>query len=270
MGKWIKRIVLGLAALLGLLVLLLAGSIIVDSLIGPETADAANATYINGAGDASLGYLAVPDEPGPHPAVLLLHEWWGLNEGITVLADALADEGYVVFAPDVYRGRVTAQVPRAIFLRLSTPEEQVKADVDAALVHLMALPKVDASRIASMGFCFGGGHSLMLGLRQTENVPLTILYYGDVVTDLNLLEPLMDSRGVLGVFGEEDQQIFVGDVLEFEAALNTLDIPNEITIYPGVGHAFINEDNFNQPGTPGDAWQQAIDFLARNFKPEGS
>jgi carboxymethylenebutenolidase len=89
------------------------------------------------------------------------------------------------------------------------------------------------------------------------------------VTDLNLLEPLMDSRGVLGVFGEEDQQIFVADVLEFEAALNSLDIPNEITVYPGVGHAFINEDNFDQPGTAGDAWQQALDFLAQNFKGEG-
>lgn len=270
MGKWIKRILLGLAALLGLFVLLLAGSIILDAIFGPKTADFTNSTYLNGAGEASLGYLAGPEGPGPHPAVLLLHEWWGLNEGITVLADALAEEGYVVFAPDVYRGRVTAQVPRALYLRLSTPEEQVKADVDAALAHLMALPNVDTDRIASMGFCFGGGHSLMLGLRQTENVPLTILYYGDVVTDLDLLEPLMDSRGVLGIFGEEDQQIFVEDVLEFESALNTLDIPSEITIYPGVGHAFINEENFDQPGTAGEAWQQAVDFLARNFKSEGS
>jgi carboxymethylenebutenolidase len=270
MGTWIKRVLLGLAAVLGLLVLLFVGIIIVDSLFGPETADVANSSFVNGDGTVSLGYLAEPDDPGPHPAVLLLHEWWGLNEGMAILADALADEGYVVFAPDMYRGRVTSQIPRAIYLRLGTPEEQVKADVDAALAHLLALPNVDTSRVASMGFCFGGGHSLMLGLRQTENVPLTILYYGDVVTDLNLLEPLVDSRGVLGVFGEEDRQIFVGDVLEFESALNTLDIPNEITVYPGVGHAFINEDNFDQPGTTGDAWQQALDFLARNFKGEGS
>jgi carboxymethylenebutenolidase len=269
MGTWIKRILLGLAAVLGLLVLLFVSIIIVDSLVGPKTADVANSSYVNGEGAVSLGYLAEPEGPGPHPAVLLLHEWWGLNEGMTILADALAEEGYLVFAPDVYRGRVTSQIPRAIYLRLSTPEEQVKADVDAALAHLMTRPNVDDGRIASMGFCFGGGHSLMLGLRQTENVPLTILYYGDVVTDLNLLEPLMDSRGVLGVFGEEDRQIFVADVLEFEAALNSLDIPNEVTVYPGVGHAFINEGNFDQPGTAGDAWQQALDFLAQNFKSEG-
>lgn len=269
MGKWIKRIVLGLAVIVAVLALLFAGLIIFDAIFGPQTADVSNTTFTNGAGQPSLGYLAEPEGPGPHPGVLLLHEWWGLNEGITILADALAEEGYVVFAPDVYRGRVTAQIPRALYLRLGTPEEQVKADVDAALDHLLALPGVDTSRIAGMGFCFGGGHSLMLGLRRTEDVPLTILYYGDVVTDPDLLEPLTGSRGVLGIFGEEDRQIAVEDVLEFESALNTLEIPNEITIYPGVGHAFITEENFDQPGTAGDAWQQAVDFLARNFKGEG-
>lgn len=269
MGKWIKRILFGLVALLGIIVLLFVGIIVVDALIGPETADFTNTTFIDADGRELLGYLAEPEGPGPHPSVLLLHEWWGLNEGITILADALAQEGYVVFAPDAYRGRVTSQIPRALYLRLSTPEEQVKADLDAALAHLLTLPNVDADRIAGMGFCFGGGHSLMLGLRHKEKIALTILYYGDVITETELLEPLMDSQGVLGVFGEEDQQIFVEDVLEFESALNTLDIPNEITIYPDVGHAFINEGNFDQPGAAGEAWQQAVDFLARNFKSNG-
>jgi carboxymethylenebutenolidase len=268
MGKWIKRILLGLLALVGLVVLVIAGLFVFDSLFGPKTADVANATYTDASGRELLGYLAEPEGPGPHPSVLLIHEWWGLNEGITILADALAEQGYLVFAPDAYRGRASSQIPRALYLRLSTPETQVKADLDAALDHLFSLPGTDASRVATMGFCFGGGHSLMLGLRSTENIPLTIVYYGDVITDANLLEPLMDSQGVLGVFAEEDQQIFVEDVLEFESALNTLDIPNEITIYPGVGHAFITEENFDQPGTAGEAWQQAIDFLDRNFKQE--
>jgi carboxymethylenebutenolidase len=268
MKKWGRRLLIGLLILLALVILIPLTLFAFDAAFGPRTADVANTTFSDDRGETLLGYLAEPEGPGPHPGVLLLHEWWGLNEGITVLADALAAEGYVVFAPDAYRGRVAAQIPRALYLRLTTPEEQVKADLDAALAHLLALPGVDTERIASMGFCFGGGHSLMLGLRQSENIPLTILYYGDVITDANLLEPLMDSQGVLGVFAEEDQQIFVGDVLEFEAALNTLDIPNEITIYPGVGHAFINEDNFDQPGAAGDAWRQAVAFLAQNFKTE--
>lgn len=269
MGKWLKRLSLGLLGLLGLLVLVFAGIILIDSVTGADTADFANTSFAGANDQELLGYFAEPATPGPHPAVLLLHEWWGLDEGITVLADALAAEGYVVLAPDAYRGRVTNQIPRALYLRLTTPEDQVKADLDAALAHLLTLPNVDSNRVASMGFCFGGGHSLMLGLRHPETLPLVILYYGDVITDARMLEPLVDSQGVLGIFGEEDAQIPVEDALNFETALNTLAIPNEVTIYPGVGHAFINEENYNQPGPAGEAWRQAIDFLARNFMTEG-
>lgn len=263
--KWTRRVLLALLTLLVTIVVLLGGWYLFDLLFGPKVSDVANTSFSAPDGTELIGYLAVPDEPGPHPGVLLIHEWWGLNEGITVLADALAEQGYVVFAPDAYRGEVTRAIPRALALRLGTPEEQIHADLDAGLAYLMAQEGVDTQQIASMGFCFGGGQSLLLGLRQPENIVLTVLYYGDVVTEANLLEPLMDSRGVLGIFGEEDQQIFVGDVLEFEAALNTLDIPNEITIYPGVGHAFLNEENFDQPGAAGDAWQQTLAFLAENF-----
>jgi carboxymethylenebutenolidase len=103
-------------------------------------------------------------------------------------------------------------------------------------------------------------------MRQSENLALTIIYYGAVVTDPNLLRPLVDSQPVLGIFGEEDRSIPTQDVLEFEAALNSLNIENEITIYPGVGHAFLNEDNYDKPGTASDAWQQTLAFLETNLK----
>ncbi len=263
--KWLKRILGGLLGLLALIVLLFVGIILFDAAFGPETAEFTNTTYSGSNGQELIGYLAQPEGAGPHPAVLLIHEWWGLNEGMTILANALAAEGYVVLAPDAYRGRVTAQFPRALWLRLTTPEEQVFADVDAALAYLMSLDNVDTTRLASMGFCFGGGHSLQLGMRQSENLALTIIYYGAVVTDEELLRPLTDGQPVLGVFGEEDQSIAVADVLEFETALNTLAIPNEITIYEGVGHAFLTEENYNQPGAAMDAWQQTLRFLAENF-----
>jgi carboxymethylenebutenolidase len=124
---------------------------------------------------------------------------------------------------------------------------------------------VDAERVASMGFCFGGGHSLQLGMRQSENIALTIIYYGALVTEPDLLRPLVDAQPVLGIFGEEDRSIPTQEVLEFEAALNSLNIENEITIYAGVGHAFLNEDNYDQPGTANDAWQQTLAFLAENL-----
>lgn len=268
MNKWGKRILIGLLIALGLLLVIPTAIILFDAAFGPDTADVANTTYTDADGRELLGYLAEPEGPGPHPAVLLLHEWWGLTEGITVLADALAAEGYVVFAPDAYRGRVTEQIPRALYLRLSTPQEQVEADLDSALAHLLALPNVDAERVASLGFCFGGGHSLLLSLRHPETIPVTVVYYGDVTGDPALLEPLANSRGVLGIFGEEDMQIPVAEVAGFESALNALGISSEITIYPGVGHAFLTEENYDQAGPAGEAWQQTLDFLARNFKGE--
>jgi carboxymethylenebutenolidase len=264
--KWLKRILAGILALILLIVLVFAGIIVFDAAFGPDTADYTNVSYSDSDGTELFGDLAQPEGEGPYPAVLLIHEWWGLNEGITILADALAAEGYVVLAPDAYRGRVTAQFPRAIFLRLSTPEEQVFNDIDASLAYLMSLDNVDTEQIASMGFCFGGGHSLQLGMRQSENLALTVMYYGAVVTEPDLLRPLTDGQPVLGVFGEDDASIPVEGVLEFEAALNSLDIPNEITIYEGVGHAFLNEDNYNEPGTAMEAWQQTLRFLEENFQ----
>lgn len=264
--KWLKRIGLALLALLLLVIGTFAVVIIVDGIAGPETTDVSNVSYTDSQGNQLLGYLAQPEAPGPHPAVLLIHEWWGLNEGIRVLADALASEGYVVFAPDAYRGEVTAMFPRALWLRITTPTEQIHEDMDAALDYLRGLPQVDPQRVASMGFCFGGGQSLQLGLRQSEKLTNTVVYYGAVVTEPELLRPLREASPVLGIFGEEDQQVFVGDVLEFEAALNSLDIPNQITIYPGVGHAFVNEENYDEPGPAMQAWQETLRFLAENLQ----
>ena len=264
--RWLKRLGLGVLALLAALLLLAGGMIVWDRISGPDTADFTNTTYRDAQGQELLGYLARPEGEGPHPGIVLIHEWWGLNEGITILADALAEEGYVVFAPDGYRGQLAATVPGALWLRLTTPTAQVEGDMDAALAYLQGLEGVDQERLASLGFCFGGGHSLQLGLRQSENLALTMLYYGAVVTEPELLRPLTDGQPVLGIFAEEDNTIFPAEVLEFEAALNSLNVENEITIYPGVGHAFLTEENYNQPGAAGDAWQQTLAFLAGHFK----
>lgn len=266
--KWIGRILLGLLALILVLVVVVAGFIYYDSVTAATPDELTNTSFVGPDGTTMNGYLATPDEPGSHPAILLIHEWWGLNHGMTVLADALAAEGYVVLAPDVYQNRLTTSVPRALWMRLTTSDELVFGYVDSALSHLLAMDNVDTSRVASMGFCFGGGHSLQLGMRQSENLALTIIYYGAVVTNPDLLRPLTDGQAVLGVFGGDDATIPNEEVLEFEAALNSLDIENQITIYDGQPHAFLSEDNYDQPGAAGDAWQQTLAFLAANFGSE--
>ena len=266
MWKWVKRILSWLLVLLLILVAIPVGIILFDALFGDSSTNYTNVTYQNADGLTLHGYLAEPEGEGPHPSILLIHEWWGLNPGMIVLADALAEEGYVVLAADAYRGQLTSRVPRALYLRLTTPDEEVRGDLDTALEWLQARPNVDPERTASMGFCFGGGESLQLGLRQSERLAVTVIYYGAVVTDPDLLKPFTDGKAVLGIFGEEDQQIFVDDVLEFEAALNSLEITNEVTIYAGAGHGFLNEENFDKPGTAGDAWNQTLVYLDENLK----
>lgn len=263
--KLITRIALGLLGIALLLIIGIAGLIFYDSVAGSATDELTNVAYMGPDGQPLIGYLAEPIGPGPHPGILLIHEWWGLNEGITVLADALAAEGYLVLAPDAYRNRVTSIFPRALWMVMTTPEEQIFADVDGGLDYLLSLDTVEHEKVATMGFCFGGGHSLQLGMRKSQSLALTIIYYGALVTEPELLRPLIDAQPVLGVFAGEDAMITRDNVVEFEAALNSLNIENEITVYEDVGHGFLNEENYNQPGAAGDAWQQTLAFLQRNF-----
>jgi carboxymethylenebutenolidase len=265
MMKWIKRIVSVLVGLLLVGLLLLIGAILVDEFSGPDTIDFANVTYTGEDEVTLLGYLARPEGEGPFPAVLMLHEWWGLNEGITELADAMAEQGYVVFVPDAYRGQLATQVPFALYLRLSTPEAEIHADLDTGLNYLRGLANVDPARVATVGFCFGGEQSLQMSLRRPDDLAATVMLYGSLVTEAARLGPLREQP-FLGIFGATDAQIPVSDVRAFEAALNSLNAPATITIYEGVGHAFVTEDNYNQPGAAGEAWQQISDFLAAHLQ----
>ena len=115
-----------------------------------------NVTYPGPGGVTLQGYLATPRGSGPFPAVVMIHEWWGLNRDTIVLADALAREGFVVLAADAFRGSVAQTREDARKQVTETPREQIGADLDAALDYLRSHSQVDPDRVASMGFCFGG------------------------------------------------------------------------------------------------------------------
>lgn len=264
MLKWIVRIVLGLLAVIVLAVAVLAGVIVYDTNFGLAAEDAANVTFASEDGLTLRGYVARPAGDGPHPAVLLLHEWWGLNGEIPHIADALAQQGYVVLAPDVYRGRVATTVPGALWMRITTPNDVIWADADSALSYLRGLEGVDAERVASVGFCFGGEQSLQLGLRAADALTAVVIFYGSTVADPAQLQVLSEAQPVLGIFGAEDQQIPLSEVSAFEDALNQAGIENTVTVYDGVGHAFLTAENYDDPGAAGEAWQQLLAFLDEN------
>jgi carboxymethylenebutenolidase len=166
----------------------------------------------------------------------MIHEWWGLNDHIKDMADELASEGYVVLAADLYNGKVATNPNRARELSSSVREnpKQAISNMQSAVQYLASLPNVNSSRIASLGWCFGGGQSLQLALNSEQNpLAATVIYYGDLVNDTNQLSKI--NWPVLGIFGDQDQSIPVESVSAFEQALNETGIINEIYLYQGVG-----------------------------------
>jgi carboxymethylenebutenolidase len=222
-------------------------------------------TVVESAGvdEGVTGFLAKPKTPGYYPGVVMIHEWWGLNDNIKEMARILAGEGYVVFAIDLYDGEVASDSIKARELATSVrnnPEDAIQKMRDAVR-YLKETENV--VKVASLGWCFGGQQSLQLSLN--EGLDATVIYYGQLVTDKQELTSI--SGPVLGIFGAEDSSIPVAQVKEFESSLNDLGVENEIHIYPGVGHAFANPSGSNYAKEETiDAWGKTLSFLNKNLK----
>jgi carboxymethylenebutenolidase len=228
--------------------------------------------------DNVSGYLVFPennsttDSSTDHtklPAVVMIHEWWGLNDNIKNMADELAKEGYVVLAVDLYNGHVATSPDQAMKLVNLARENQNESlsNLKGAVSYLKSLDNVNTSKIAAFGWCFGGGQALQLALNSNIDSPLaaTILYYGNLVSDQEQLSKI--TGPVLGIFGGQDQSIPTTDVQKFEEALNANNITNEIYVYEGVGHAFANPTGASfAPDELKDAWHKTLEFLNKNLK----
>ena len=264
--KLLKRVLRGILILLVAFVVLLAGSIVVDYTVsGDRLENIANVTIpgTNGGPDVRA-YVAKPEGQGPFPTVIMIHEFWGLNESITGKVDLLAEEGYLVIAPDTFRGSTTGWLPRAIYQVVSSKPENINADLDSVYAWLESQLDVDPDRIAIAGFCFGGRTSLAYSLHNNQ-LAATIIFYGSPETDPVILKALPGP--VLGIFGEVDRSIPVEQVNAFDAALTEAGVPHEITIYDGQPHAFVqNAEGIQAGGAQGEAWNQMLAFLEENLK----
>lgn len=208
------------------------------------------------------GYLAKPTASGTYPGVVMIHEWWGLNDNIKTMARVLASQGYAVLAVDLYNGKVAADATEARTLVSSLDQAAALNNLRAAANYLRTTEH--ASRLATLGWCFGGGQSMQFAL-SGEAVDATVIYYGNLVIDQAKLA-LIDWP-VLGVFGETDQSISVESVNQFDAALDTLGVDNEIYVYAGVGHAFANPSGASYaPQETKDAWDKTLAFLEKHLR----
>ncbi|MCV0391837.1 MAG: dienelactone hydrolase family protein [Nitrosopumilus sp.] len=212
-------------------------------------------------GDTS-GYLAKPTTDGNYPGIVMIHEWWGLNDNIKEMADKLASHGYVVLAIDLYNGKIGTTSEQARELVSSYNLDDGLENMNSAVLFLTDNYSVD--KIGSIGWCFGGGQSLNLALNNNA-MDATVIYYGSLITDYEKLSSI--NWPVLGIFAELDQGITVDTVNKFEKTLNDLEIPNEIKIYSGVNHAFANPSGDRYaPEESKDAWTKTISFLDSALK----
>lgn len=265
MMKWLKRIGLGLLITILALVVLLLGSIIVDGFFSQgRLAELTNMSITAADGTPIRAYLAQPEGDGPFPAVIMIHEFYGIRAEILGKAEALADEGYVVIAPNVFRNGTTNWIPSAIYKVITADTAQIDGDVEAVYQWLAAQPNVQAERIAVMGFCFGGGTALRYSLSNNQ-LAATAVFYGQPITDPAKLQAL--SGSVLGIFGGADQSIPVSEVDALRQGLDAAGIPNEITVYPDQPHAFVQGmEEIAQGGPQQEAWHQLLAFFQRTLQ----
>ena len=205
-------------------------------------------------------YLSLPKGSGPFPAIVVIHEWWGLNENMKFWADRIADEGWAALAIDLYGGTVATTPDEAMAAMKAVDETRAKATLDAALAFAASDPRIKATKRAVIGWCFGGGWSLQTALAHPE-LDGAIMYYGQLETDPAKLAAFHGK--LLGVFGNQDKGIPPADVDKFDAALGAAHIEHEIERYDAP-HAFANPSNpkYDEKASA-DAWSHVLAFLGK-------
>jgi carboxymethylenebutenolidase len=210
------------------------------------------------------GHLAKPDGSGPWPALIVIQEWWGLDQQTKNIADRFGGEGYLAFAPDIYHGEL-AQLGDGEKAMSLVQQYGQNAAIELQILFDALKQHPDCSgKVGSVGFCFGGRMSLALGISRPLDAVCT--FYGGG------MQQLFDQLGnikcpVLGLFGDQDQSIPVGTVEQFDKLLNELNIPHEIKVYPKSGHAFFRDTDPNvyKPEAAKDAWERVTKFFKSNL-----
>jgi carboxymethylenebutenolidase len=210
------------------------------------------------------GFIAYPEKPGKYPALILIHEWWGLNDNIKDTAKKFSRLGYVAMAADLYGVPGTTDMNKARELAgaVRNNTDEALKNLKNGVNFLKARSDVNPDRIASVGWCFGGGWSYQMA-KNDLGVKATVMYYGNFNTQDDL--KMMKSH-IIGHFGEKDTSIKVDDVKQFQATLKTLSGAHEIYIYPNAGHGFANETGAAYVKEAADiAWERTVEFLKKNL-----
>lgn len=229
--------------------------------------------------ELALGFLAQHDA-GSQPGVVLIHDVWGVTAHTRDLAQRLAGEGYAVLALDLYRRKRPFEIrdPGEWIRALSDPE--ALADVQQAIGFLAAQPACAGRKCGVIGFCMGGMYALLAACSCT-GLSAAVPFYGILSHRHGLLhsaqgldprrkprEPLAAVSELrcplLAIFGDRDEFVPLSDIRALEAALTRSAQPSQVRVYPGCGHAFLNDTRPQayRPGEAADAWARMLEFLS--------
>jgi carboxymethylenebutenolidase len=210
------------------------------------------------------GYLALPDAPGPHPGVVIIHEAYGLNENIKDIAGRFADQGYAALAVDLFAGRNRAVCMARIMAGMlgGSVNRFGISELKAALTHLGGLPDVDHDRIGAIGFCMGGAFAIAWACTD-DRLKAIAPFYG---ANPRPLEAVKRSCPVVGSYPEKDFSAAAGRALD--QALEREGIAHDIKIYPGAGHSFFNDrGRAYDKSAATDSWSRVLGFFEEHLAP---
>jgi carboxymethylenebutenolidase len=212
------------------------------------------------------GYFAFPEEKmGASPAIILIHEWWGLNDDMRLLANQFAAEGFIVLAVDLFGGNTATGPGEARKLMLDVFEHPEFAEENLQKARDWVLEVAGASQVAVVGYGFGGGWSLNAAIALPDQFDAAVIYYGLVTDNEEVLENI--ELPVLGFFGGADNTIPVESVRTFDAALENLGKDHEINIYPSAKGGFANPNGRNYYQNLAEiSWQRTMEFLDLNLQ----
>ena len=225
-----------------------------------------NVNYAVVNGHEVQGYLAVPEtEKRSTPGIIVIHEWWGLNDNIRAMARRFAGEGYAALAVDLYDGKVASKPDSAYaFMKASMAHADANIDnLKQAYTYLADSVKVN--KVGVIGWCFGGGWSLRTALALPDKIDATVIYYGELVTNPEQLKTL--QMPIDAFFGGLDKSIPQKTIHKFESTLDSLGKSVQVKIYPDANHAFANPSGTRyNPKAAKDAWKRTLAFFAKNLK----
>lgn len=216
-------------------------------------------------GQSNNGYLALPAGTGPWPGVVVIQEWWGLDNHIKSIADRLAAEGFAAIAPDLYNGQVATEPDEARKLRMALVWDEALTVIQGAINFLVGYKQVSPKKVGLVGFCMGGGLTWHAAAKLSS-VGAAAPFYGGG-PEMTDEEVARISAPVLAVFGELDEGVSPQVAYKRAGQMDKAGVKHETVTYPGAHHAFFNDTRpVYHPQAAAAAWQRLVMLFKENLQ----